>query len=564
MVHNQEIAELFTLSARLLELYGENKFKIRSYTNAAQLIKELEEPLAELDGFTIEQMEGIGTNIAKKIHQILEAGTFEELQRLLDKTPEGIIELLQIKGIGPKKVKTAWESLGIESPEAFLRACENQQIQGLKGFGKKTEDNIREALRYYQKSKQKLILPHAEEEFHQIRKLLENDGVVKKVHQVGPLRRKCPTIPSLDFQVMPAESETEFQAYLARNGYFTNNGQTNPQWFSKATGLPLNFYFSNDQEWHKDLFFNTGSEAFVQAYNSGESKVIADDSHFFEAKGESYLPPELREPYWLENTLSADRLEQLVQQKHLKGCLHNHSQFSDGANSIQEMAEECRRLGLGYFGIADHSKAAFYANGLDEKRLTQQSQEVARLNEALDNFRIFHGIEADILSDGQLDFDYTVLKALDYVVASVHTPLKMDKEKATQRLITAIENPFTTILGHMTGRLLLRREGYPVDHEKVIDACAANNVVIEINANPRRLDLDWEWMDFALNKGCMLSINPDAHNLQGIQDMAYGVYAARKGGVPWDAILNTKTKDDAEVFFSKRKEGALESTHYQV
>lgn len=567
MVDNQTIAATFKLGSRLLELYGENKFKIRSYENAARHINDLSYPLVDKEIEELEAMEGIGTNIAKKIIQIRDNGSFDELERLLAKTPEGILELLQIKGIGPKKIAQAWESLGITTTEELMEAGKAGKLSELRGFGKKTENNILEVLAFYEKNKQKVILSNAWEQFKLIKDYLLNAGAIKNIAPVGPLRRNCQTIDSLDLQLEPVEDEGALNLCLEHCHLLTQvskHADGHYQWVATDTGVPVNIYFSDTANWNRDLFYNTGSEDFTRQYaNEIQTKPESEQAIFYD-KGESYIPPEMREAYWISNAIPKQRLKELVSTNDLNGCLHNHSQFSDGANTIKEMAEACQSLGYSYFGIADHSKAAFYANGLSEERLAKQSEVIDQLNEQFQDFKIFKGIEADILSDGDLDFNYDVLKKLDYVVASIHTPLRMDQEKATKRLIRAVENPFTTILGHMTGRLLLRRAGYPVDHERVIEACAANNVVIEINANPRRLDIDWHWMDFALAKGVMLSINPDAHNKNGITDMEYGVAVARKACVQREKILNTFSLNAIEEFFRNRKEEAIESTHNAV
>jgi DNA polymerase (family 10) len=246
-------------------------------------------------------------------------------------------------------------------------------------------------------------------------------------------------------------------------------------------------------------------------------------------------------------------LKDVVEYKHLKGILHNHSTYSDGKNTLEEMALYCKELGFEYLGISDHSKSAFYANGLYEEKVRKQQEEVDRLNKKLAPFRIFKGIESDILHDGSLDYDAPVLASFDFIVASVHSGLKMDEQKATQRLVRAVENPYTTILGHPTGRLLLRREGYPINHKKVIDACAANGVVIEINANPWRLDMDWHWVPYALEKGVMISINPDAHQRDGYHDMVYGLHVARKGGLLRHMTFNALSAEEIEHYFIKKK-----------
>jgi DNA polymerase (family 10) len=285
--------------------------------------------------------------------------------------------------------------------------------------------------------------------------------------------------------------------------------------------------------------------AISQSYNTEQA--------IYQAAGMPYIIPELREGLYEFDLAKENKLNDLIEFKDLKGILHNHSTYSDGKHTLAEMAIYCKELGYEYLGISDHSKAAFYAGGLTEETVRRQHQEIEKLNQQLKPFRIFKGIESDILHDGSLDYENEVLESFDFIVASIHSGLKMDEQKATQRLIKAIENPYTTILGHPTGRLLLRREGYPINHRMVIDACAGNGVVIEINANPWRLDIDWRWLPYALDKGVMISINPDAHEKDGYHDMIYGVHVARKGGLTKHMTFNALPLEAVEKYFKNKK-----------
>ncbi len=560
MADNKSISEVFQLGAQLLSLHGENKFKIRSYQQASRHLESLEEPVADLSTDELERLEGIGANIAKKIQQIRDTGSFDELERLLNRTPEGILELVQIKGIGPKKAAQVWQELGVLSPEDLLSAIREGYVEDLKGWGKKSAKQAEEALTFYEASKGQLILPHADAEAEGILQLLEESGYVRACSITGPLRRRCVTISSLDLLVISEGDIGALVSYLAGSTYLYQPDENDKEhWMSRATGIRVNVHFTSEEKWYQDLFNSTGASAFTREYPVTTDGYPSSESVLFEKMNAPWIPPEMRESYWKDRTFEKNQVNSLVTSEDLKGCLHNHSTYSDGINSLYEMAMACRERGLGYFGVADHSKAAFYANGLSEERVLQQQQAIRELNQEIDPFRIFHGVEVDILKDGQLDFDGTVLKELDYVVASIHAPLKMDEETATQRLLKAIENPYTTMLGHPTGRLLLRRGGYPVDHKKIIDACALHNVIIEINSNPRRLDLDWQWIPYALSKNVLLSINPDAHNTKGIGDMQYGVDVARKAGAPADKIINTYSREHVTTLFGERKQEAIES-----
>jgi DNA polymerase (family 10) len=289
-------------------------------------------------------------------------------------------------------------------------------------------------------------------------------------------------------------------------------------------------------------------EAFLQKFPGLDFRGLETEAAVFQKVAMPYLAPELREQAW---PLEKNGLENLVEEGQIKGVVHAHTTYSDGINSLREMALFAKENGYQYLGLTDHSKSAFYANGLKEDRLLAQWQEVDALNRELAPFRIFKGIESDILSDGSLDYEENILKQFDFIIASIHSNLRMDLEKATTRLLRAIENPYTTILGHPTGRLLLSRPGYPVDHEKIIDACAANQVAIELNANPYRLDLDWTWIQYALEKGVLIAINPDAHSTGGIHDIHYGTLSARKGGLTADKCLTCFELADFERFIKK-------------
>ena len=300
------------------------------------------------------------------------------------------------------------------------------------------------------------------------------------------------------------------------------------------------------------LFSTTGPRAFLETFleksTADDFKNLATEEAVFEKAALPYLAPELRDDNrWLE----AATPPKLVTEKDVKSVMHLHTTYSDGLHSLRDMALYSKELGYEYMGLTDHSKSAFYANGLKPERVLAQMEEVDELNKELAPFKIFKGIESDILYDGSLDYEEDILKKFDFIIASVHSVLKMDKEKATTRLIRAIENPYTTILGHPTGRLLLSREGYPIDHKKVIDACAANKVILELNANPVRLDLDWTWIPYALEKGVKISINPDAHSKEGIHDIRYGVLAARKGGLTAEMCFNNLGLKEFEAFLKE-------------
>jgi DNA polymerase (family 10) len=548
----------------LMELHEENPFKIRGYQNAVAALERVDSPLEGLTEKQLETFEGIGKGIASKIVELNETGSFADLNKLLEITPAGVVDMLNIKGIGPKKIRTIWKELGVETAQDLLEACENDQIAKLKGFGAKTQETLKNALQYSEESKGKLLWAEAEVPAEDLKNLLRKNLKTDLVEITGEYRRKLEIIESLQLVVgMENASEAQekinalsgLQQDVPRSGPFAWRGTV------AELGLKVEIKLVPEADFYNEVFRLTAADAHLcQAYNGSDclygilkKEKFTSEAAVYEKAGLQYIEPEMREG---ENELELARenkLPNLLTDSDLKGILHNHSTYSDGAHTLEEMAVFCKDQGYEYLGICDHSKSAFYANGLQEGRVVAQHQEIDKLNEKLAPFKIFKGIESDILNDGALDYDDKMLASFDFIVASVHSNLKMTQEKATQRLLTAIENPYTTMLGHPTGRLLLRREGYPIDHKAIIDACAEHNVIIEINANPWRLDLDWRWVRYALDKGVMLSINPDAHSTAGYADMRYGVLMGRKGGLTAEMTFNAKTREEVEAYFKQRK-----------
>jgi DNA polymerase (family 10) len=379
-------------------------------------------------------------------------------------------------------------------------------------------------------------------------------------HFAGEFRRLNEIITELVIVIGTINHDVAYDALL-KSGIL-NNVTLNENHISGElkNGLLVDIICVDKGDYFEELFLHTGTEEHVAAVLeriSGELEEPESEELIYKKAGLAWMPPELREGTTFIEKAENNELPTLIVSHDLKGSLHNHSTWSDGVNTLEEMALYCRdNLKLEYLGMCDHSKSAFYAKGLSIERVLQQHEEIDSLNKKLNGFHIFKGIESDILYDGSLDYPDEILQKFDFIVASVHSILKMDEEKATSRLITAIENPYTTILGHPTGRLLLSRSGYPINYKKVIDACAANNVVIEINANPLRLDLDWRWHQYALDKGVWLSINPDAHRVEGFLDMHYGVLAARKGGLYKERCLNALSLQEITKVFEKKKSEA--------
>lgn len=555
---NKEIARAFKLAGQLMELHDENPFKIRSLQNAAFKIERLPAPLEGMSKEEIAAIDGIGKGILSKIDHLLNEGTFEELSSFSKETPEGVVEMLGIKGIGPKKVRVLWKDLGVESPGELLYACHENRLVELKGFGEKTQASIIHAIEYAQANQGKYHYAVIEPIALQLEKDLLQESSVTRLSITGDMRRKSEIIEQIDF-VIQLNDKKLFLDFLKQHPILHADTLTDTEtsWRILVAGkLPVYFFKADESSFARELFRTTGSKEHVEWVNASlhtEGENFTDESSIYSKLGITMPLPELREALHTEKFKAGFSFPKLVEMKDLKGILHNHTTYSDGAHTLRQMAEYCKESGYEYLGICDHSKSAFYANGLKEDRIAEQHREIDELNTELSPFRIFKGIESDILQDGSLDYEDTVLASFDFIVASVHSGLRMDKEKATQRLIKAIENPYTTILGHPTGRLLLGREGYPIDHKKVIDACATTGVILELNANPYRLDIDWRYIPYALEKGVKISINPDAHRMEGYNDMHYGVCVARKGGLSTSMTFNALGLKAVQEHFSSRK-----------
>ncbi|KIO78856.1 DNA polymerase IV [Pedobacter lusitanus] len=560
-MENKTIARSLRLLSQLMELHNENPFKIKSIANAAFKVDKLPYAISTKTMDEIEKIDGLGKSTAAKVWELLQTGTMTELQQILAETPEGIVEMLGIKGIGPKKIVVIWKDLGIENIGELYYACNENRLIEAKGFGLKTQEEIKKVIEFKMAAQGKFLYAQAETLVATLSADLQSwlDTIEKNTlfNIAGEYRRYLETIEELDF-VIGAENPA---AIISGLGAFTDlsfEKQTDNLFTASSTfGLKIQLHIYPKTDFYLNLFTLTGNEAHVQeVLKLSGNGPFANEEEIYTKAGLEFVTPELREGLDEIGLAKANRLPQLITYTDLKGSLHNHSTWSDGVHTLEQMAVYCKdTLHLEYLGMCDHSKSAFYANGLNEQRIFAQHKEIDALNEKLAPFKIFKGIESDILNDGSLDYSDDILKTFDFVVASVHSNLRMDEEKATARLIKAIENPYTTILGHPTGRLLLSRKGYPIDYAKVIDACAANQVVIEINANPLRLDLDWRWHRYALEKGVLLSVNPDAHRMEGFRDMHYGVYIGRKGGLQAKQCLNASTLAEITAFFNGLKTG---------
>jgi DNA polymerase (family 10) len=532
MLDCYDIAKQLELTSKLMELHDGNSFKIKALANGAFRLSKMHIAPEDFTEEKIAQQEGIGKSISKTIVEIAHKGTSAELSSLIDNTPVGVIEMLSVKGIGPKKVKQLWKELEIESPGDLLYACYENRLVDLKGFGQKTQQSIKESVEFMQAASGKAHYAAVEDLANDFVEELKELQYVSNISLTGDIYRKNETLSSIDILVAADEVfENEFKS-----------------------PLPVNLIFTTEEEFYYELVKTSSTKEHLAQLNfdSLTDKNFISEEEIYKTLKQPYFIPEWRDGLF-DKEINEKYPQHLIEEKDLKGILHNHSTYSDGANTLAEMAGYCKELGYQYFGIADHSKSATYANGLKEDRIILQHKEIDELNKQFAPFKILKGTECDILYDGSLDYSNKVLSTFDYVVASIHQHFKMDEEKATNRLIKAVENPYTTILGHPTGRLLLGRPGYPINHKKIIDACAANNVVIELNAHPYRLDIDWKWIPYCVERGVKISINPDAHEKQGFHDMHFGVCVARKGLLTKDFCFNALGLEEMETFLKEKK-----------
>ncbi len=581
-----EIADVLTEIGVLLELKGENPFKVRAYQGGARVLEGLEE--AELSRLVesgeLISVKGIGAALADKIATLRVTGKLEFFETLKASVEPGLVELLEIPGVGPKKIKVLYDKLGVNSIAALTAACEAGKVAELAGFGAKTQEKILAGIKNREAYGRRHLWWDAWHVAEPIVAGLRALPQVKRAEAAGSLRRGMETVGDLDFLVAATEVEPVVAWFVSQPGVkeVTARGETKAS-VRFESGLQADLRLLPEDQFVFALHHFTGSKdhnvqmrqralarglslsewGLLPAEGEGtvrekaskvKSAALNDEAELFAALGLKFIPPELREGIGEIEAAERGELPRLVELADLRGAFHNHTSASDGHNTLNEMAGAAQALGWEYLGIADHSKSSVQARGLTEERLEKQIEEIAALN-ASGKFRlkIFTGTECDVLADGRLDFEESLLRKLDYVVASVHAAFAQDEPTMTARIVRAIEHPCTVMLGHLTGRLLLRREGYGVDAVKIIDAAIANGVIIELNANPWRLDMDWRFWRKAAEKGLLCSINPDAHDTADLEYVRAGVNTARKGWLTRDHVLNTRRLVDVESYFAKRR-----------
>ena len=566
--------------AVFLELKGEDSFKIRAYQSGARALERLEENFDTIvqEG-NIASLQGIGQALALKIETLYHEGHLSFYDNLKASIAPGLIEFLEIPGLGGKKVKHIHNALGIQTIEALKVACESGAIEALDGFGAKSAEKILSGIANREAYGKRHLWWSVQGFVQDIVKGLEAQPLVKRASVAGSFRRRLETVGDLDFIVasdtpgpimdwftqivgvkeITAKGETKSsvrfengiqadlrivpeQVFVFALHHFTGSKDHNVMMRQRA--LSMGYRLS---EWG---IFDKESEKNIPIDAVKDIETEADLFKFFDLE---MIEPELREGLGEISVAENDALPKLIEKQEIRGVFHNHTTLSDGMNALDEMVQQAELLGWSYLGFADHSKSSVQANGLNEERVLKMIEQIEAFNQSgSSSVTAFSGIECDILKDGTLDLEESVLERLDYVVASVHSSFSQSEQEMTQRVIRAIESPSVTMLGHPTGRLLLRREGYRINIPKVIDAAIANRVIIEINANPQRLDMDWRFWKQAVQRGLMCSINPDAHSIKNLSYYEAGVNIARKGWIEADRLLNTRDTDGIKRWFRER------------
>ena len=563
-----QVAEILDEIGTLLELRGENPFKCRAYHNASRVIGALTKNLDELvESGELQEIKGIGEALTEKITELIKTGKMKYYEDLKKSLPDGLVAMLRIQGLGPKRVKILYEKLKIKNIEQLKEASEKHKLANLEGFGEKSEENILKGIELLQKHVDKHLYPHARGAADRIVETIQKQKGVIRSEVAGSLRRRKEIIGDIDILVSSKLSDVKkimdvFTTHPDVEKIIAKGETKSSVMLNAAINCDLRVV--KDEEFPFALAYFTGSKEhniemrslakqFGWSLNEygfselgaeekrGKAKRIVkckNEEDIYQALELAYVPPELRENMGEIEAAKKGDIPKLIEESDLRGTFHCHTTYSDGANTLEEMADAARKLGWEYLGIADHSKIAAYAGGLSEGKVKQQQKEIDKLNSGFKNFRLFKGTEVDILPDGSLDWSDKVLASFDYVVASVHSKFKMTETEATKRIIKAIKNKYVTMLGHPTGRLLLERDGYPVNMIDVVNAASDYGKIIEINAHPLRLDLDWRLCKHAKEKGMKTSINPDAHKTDGLMDVRYGVGVARKGWLEPKDVLN--------------------------
>ncbi|WP_035602466.1 DNA polymerase/3'-5' exonuclease PolX [Haloferula sp. BvORR071] len=572
-VTRERMAEVLEEIALLLEIQGENPFKVRAYRQGAEVVESYDGDIVALATENkLDGIKGLGEALRDKLHELASTGELGFHKKLRENYPDTFFELFELEGLGPKKIAALHKQLGVDSIAALKAACEAGAVAALSGFGAKTQTKILEAVTRSEQAAEAFRLDVATIAAEEILAALREHPAVLQASVAGSMRRSKEVVRDLDFIVATTEPAalTKFFGTLPQAAEVIVQGDTKCS-IRTSEGLQCDLRAVSNAQYPFALMYFTGSKEHNVAIRSralkhgwslneyaftGENTPqVHSEADIYKALGLDFVPPALRENRGEIEAADAGTLPRLVEWENLRGTFHSHTTESDGKSTLEAMAAAAQELGLQYLGISDHSKSSPQANGLNEKRLAAQIETIAAWNRqhATEHFRLFAGSEVDILKDGSLDFDDELLASLDFAVASVHNATTLTEEEMTKRIIRAMENPYITFMGHLTGRLLLRRDPYKVNHEKIIDAAAATRTVIEFNCNPKRFDMDWRWWHRARDKGVLTSINPDAHSTQQLQFLKLGADVARKGWLRREDVLNTKPLAEMEAWLKLPK-----------
>jgi DNA polymerase (family 10) len=569
----KEVSNILEKIGLMLELKGENPFKSRAYYNGARIIETLDESLLTLvDERRLDKIAGIGKTLQEKITELVTTGRLQYYEDLMSDFPDTIFELLKVPGLGPKKVRVLYNELDIKTLGELEYACMENRLIYLPGFGKKTQQNIIKGIESINRYRGQYLFSDAWTIGNIILQKLETHISVQQVSIAGSLRRKKELIKDIDM-LAASESPEQVMEYfttlpevediiakgLTKSSVRLNNGIAVDLRVTTVDQYPYALHHFTGSKEHNTAMRHQAKKMGIKMNEYGLFKgeqeeliVCRHEEDIFRSLGMAYIDPELREDMGEIERAQTANLPSLVEESDIKGIFHVHSLYSDGANSLEELAAEAQHLGYQYIGITDHSQSAFYANGLKEEDIIKQIEEIDELNKRYKDFKIFKGIESDILKDGSLDYSDDILAQFDFVIASVHSNFSMNKSEMTSRIVNAMDNTYITILGHPTGRLLLSRDEYELDMEKILEKAAERNIVIEINANPHRLDLDWRWCRKAKDMNVKIAICPDAHDIKGLKHIVFGVGIARKGWLEKKDIINCLDVNDCETFLTNK------------
>lgn len=552
---NSEIADNFSLLSKLMDINRENSFKAKSYSSAAFTIDKLPVQLSSLEQNKIFSLKGIGESVGQKIIEQINNGFLQTLNEYILKTPIGVREMLNIKGIGPKKIATIWHEMEIESIGELLYACNENRLTLFKGFGEKTQQTIKENIEFYLNTFGNYLYQQIENYAIAFHQKLQQTILHSEFIFTGSFRRQIEVMDKVEW--VTNVEVNELKIFFKSNNY--NIIQENEGYiiFKGIENVELCFYLTDVSFLFNQLFATSCSNHFLEEWISKTGWQITDpyesEEEIFSLNNCNYIPAYQRETAEIIALAFKQPLPKVIETRDIKGIIHSHSNWSDGVNTIEEMANACMLKGFEYLVISDHSKTAFYAQGLSVERVLAQHILIDELNKKLYPFKIFKSIESDILNDGSLDYEPEILNKFDLVIASIHSNLKMNEEKAMHRILGAVTNPYTSILGHLTGRLLLSRNGYPVNYSTLFEACKKHRVVIELNAHPRRLDMDWRYINDAVDNNILISINPDAHAIEGFGDCKYGVLIAQKAGLTTNNNLSSFSLQQMNTFIETQK-----------